>query len=203
KDNEKFNVFYDAMDFSSDSLITGEYSRLTGEGWDISGIYEYTPKDDDFFKDNVNFVKFLSGFFFVSNNCLTDFEFNTDAETLKINTLYTGGDIYDTEAVIINSFLGVMFPVKYLCVMASEFNGLSSKLGKMPQPESDNETGKTVAKKGELIKCLLRLIDDMGDIDLDNTPVSKIVNILEATAARKGIEMPDTHRQTWQKYLGR
>lgn len=72
-----------------------------------------------------------------------------------------------------------------------------------PSFPSMDESGKTVAKKGELIKCLLRLIDDMSDVDFDNTPVSKIVNIIEATAARKGVDLPETHRQTWQKYLGR
>lgn len=43
----------------------------------------------------------------------------------------------------------------------------------------------------------------MQDVDLEETPVTKIAEMIEVIAAQRGVELPSTHRQTWQKYLGR
>jgi hypothetical protein len=43
---------------------------------------------------------------------------------------------------------------------------------------------------------------ELSDIDLDKTPVAKLIMIIEAAAA-KGVELPPTDKNTWAKYLGR
>ena len=44
---------------------------------------------------------------------------------------------------------------------------------------------------------------ELSDIDLDKTPVAKLIMIIEAAAASKGVELPPTDKNTWAKYLGR
>ncbi|HHZ3461553.1 TPA: hypothetical protein ACWCBK_004056, partial [Escherichia coli] len=55
----------------------------------------------------------------------------------------------------------------------------------------------------EIIPALIKLIPEMQDVDLEETPVTKIAEMIEVIAAQRGVELPSTHRQTWQKYLGR
>lgn len=44
---------------------------------------------------------------------------------------------------------------------------------------------------------------ELSDIDLDITPVAKVIMIIEAAAASRGVELPPTDKNTWAKYLGR
>lgn len=66
-----------------------------------------------------------------------------------------------------------------------------------------SESDKTLAKKAQLIPALLKMIPELNDVDLDKMPVSKIVNIIESLASKKAVDLPETHIQTWAKYLGR
>ncbi|CAI1819176.1 Uncharacterised protein [Serratia liquefaciens] len=81
------------------------------------------------------------------------------------------------------------------------------KSGKVKPPhlasESSIESAKTAAKKGEMIVSLLGMIPEISNINIDGTPVSKIKEIVEALAAEKGVDFPETHTQTWARYLGR
>lgn len=81
------------------------------------------------------------------------------------------------------------------------------KSGKIDSSQSVSdlniESAKTVAKKGEIIVCLLGMIPEISNLKIDGTPVAKIKEIVEALAAEKGMDFPDTHAQTWARYLGR
>lgn len=65
------------------------------------------------------------------------------------------------------------------------------------------DSDKTIALKGEIIPPLIKMLPSFAGVDLDSFSVAKIKDTVEAIAAEKGIEFPDIHRQTWQKYLGR
>ncbi|WP_151996149.1 hypothetical protein [Buttiauxella massiliensis] len=65
------------------------------------------------------------------------------------------------------------------------------------------ESPKTGAKKAEIIPALISLLPDFKNVNIDAMAVSKIQNIIEGIAAKQGVELPETHIQTWQKYLGR
>lgn len=163
KDNERFMIFYNGLDVVADSTRLGDYLDLNGEGWSVSGIHKCSPEDDDLIKRDVKAIKFLSGFFYVSNRCLTELEFDVNSEFLKINTLYAGGGFYDEETVVINSVLGVIFPVKYLCLMAGELRDISSKVGKIPRPEMDSLAKQpNTNKQSKMIKALIELMYGSG-----------------------------------------
>ncbi|MCM7634248.1 hypothetical protein [Enterobacter bugandensis] len=65
------------------------------------------------------------------------------------------------------------------------------------------ESTRTSNRKGEIIPSLLKMIPELKGFDIDNGPVKKIVDIIEATAAEKGIELNSPDKNTWAKYLGR
>ncbi|MBP4006540.1 hypothetical protein J9881_21075 [Escherichia coli] len=174
----------------------GNATDIVDEHWRIS-ISNIINKDGDFGRGyNVEKVK---GFFYIGPIDCIDLEFTDEDDYFSVSGISTEPDITSEEALVVLFEKDFRISKRFLCVMAEQLEDIKQE----PSFPSMDESGKTVAKKGELIKCLLRLIDDMSDVDFDNTPVSKIVNIIEATAARKGVDLPETHRQTWQKYLGR
>ncbi|HGE8350846.1 TPA: hypothetical protein ACGD69_002202 [Serratia marcescens] len=65
------------------------------------------------------------------------------------------------------------------------------------------ESAKTASKKGEIIHALLGLIPEFDNVELESMPVAKIKEIIEVLAAEKGVVFPETHAQTWARYLGR
>lgn len=73
----------------------------------------------------------------------------------------------------------------------------------MPSKDAFNESKKTIAKKSELIFYLLKMIPELSGIDLENEKITKIAAMIEEIAAKKGIDLPSTHWQTWNKYLER
>lgn len=144
-------------------------------------------------------VERVKGFFYIGPIDCIGLEFTDEDDYFTVSGISTEPDITAEEAIVVTFIKELRISKKFLCVMSEQLEDIKQT----PSFPSMDESGKTIAKKGELIKCLLSLIDDMSDVDLDNAPVSKIINILEATAARKGVDLPETHRQTWQKYLGR
>lgn len=65
------------------------------------------------------------------------------------------------------------------------------------------DSPKTTAKASEIILSLLKMIPELSSVNFEKEKVAKIVNIIESVAACKGVEIPKTHWQTWQKYLAR
>ncbi|EMX8699676.1 hypothetical protein AAH248_004981 [Klebsiella michiganensis] len=141
----------------------------------------------------------IMGFFHIGPIDCIELEFTGEDDFFTVNGVSTHPDITSEESLVVLIEKGLRVSKKYLCVMSEQLESIQEN----PTFPLMEESSKTIAKKGELIKSLLGLIDDLSGIDLDTTPVSKIVNIVEASAAKKGIAIPDTHRQTWQKYLGR
>ncbi|EOM2434987.1 hypothetical protein DB293_004810, partial [Escherichia coli] len=95
---------------------------------------------------------------------------------------------------------GYEFDVNYLCVMASDLDNIKNT-GDFPKITEDSP--KASSKRNEVIYSLIKLIPEMGDVDLDTESLPKIADLIDSIAASRGIEFPKTHWQTWQKYLGR
>lgn len=84
--------------------------------------------------------------------------------------------------------------------MADDLNNVKDE-GSFRNLTEDNP--KRAAKRNEVIYSLIKLIPEMGDVDLDTESLPKIADLIDSIAASRGIEFPKTHWQTWQKYLGR
>lgn len=174
----------------------GNATDIVDEHWRIS--FSNIIKKESGFGSGYNVEK-VKGFFYVGPIDCIGLEFTDEDDCFSVSGISTEPDITSEDALVVFFEKEMRISKRFLCIMSEQLEDIKQT----PSFPSMDETGKTVAKKGELIKCLLSLIDDMADVDFDNTPVSKIINILEATAARKGVVLPETHRQTWQKYLGR
>lgn len=65
------------------------------------------------------------------------------------------------------------------------------------------ENPKSAAKIEDFITCLIKLIPEFKDVDLDSLTTQRIKLMLESISAEKGIEFNQIHPQTIGKYLGR
>ena len=101
---------------------------------------------------------------------------------------------------------GVLVNINDLLITKDELNRLNGKLSEesvININPINEDNPKSLAKKAEIIPALIRLLPDFKSADIDMMPVSKIKNVIESLAATNGVDLPDTHIQTWQKYLGR
>jgi hypothetical protein len=176
------------------------FSMLRGDGWDIDFV-EFKKKSDVFFIDGY-YAKAINGFFYIDGYNLIPLEFNESAEIslAGVSTLpnYSNGQCIDVNFQLSN----LKLDRKFLCVRKTDLEFISKNVS-MPSKDIKKESNKTSAKKSQIIPALIKCIPEMRGIDLDTTPVSKIISLIEAIAAKDGIDLPETHRQTWQKYLGR
>lgn len=72
-----------------------------------------------------------------------------------------------------------------------------------PSTNTKSESGKTIAKKGEMIEALLKLIPEFSSEDVEEMAPAKIKNLVEAVASERGVAFPETDLGTWSKYLRR
>lgn len=196
---------YDIYPLASASEAAGGIGLLSGEGWYVSGIYNKKLPPDDFLGE-ATFAKHVTGFFYLDKSTLVDFEFNHDNERIKVTFAYAYENDEAAGYTSLTNLLGVEFPSQYLCVLAEDMENIGKAIGAIHQPQSNSqemENSKTAATKSAIIPALINMIPEMNSFDLEIEPVATIVNALETVATKKGIEFPDVHRQTWQKYLGR
>ncbi|HCT6499997.1 hypothetical protein ACWM6M_24590 [Klebsiella quasivariicola] len=146
------------------------------------------------------YAKSISGFFYVWRDFFALAEFNRGVDLIKVPSLTTKPEAEGGEVEIASMQGGIELDSRYLCIMASDLEKIK-EVGSLPIKKIDSP--KTIAKKGELISALIKMNPELSDIDLDNTPVSKVIMIIETAAASKGVELPPTDKNTWAKYLGR
>ncbi|HCJ7731664.1 TPA: hypothetical protein NV459_004664 [Citrobacter freundii] len=176
------------------------FSMLRGDGWGIDFV-ELKKKSDAFLIDGY-YAKSISGFFYVDGYNLIPLEFNESADVslVAVSTLpdYIDGDCIDINFQMHNLKLDRNF----LCIRNSDLDFINENVS-MPSKDSGFESKKTSAKKSELIFYLLKMIPELSGVDLENEKITKITAMIEEVAAKKGIDLPSTHWQTWNKYLGR
>lgn len=152
--------------------------------------------------DRLYIANFIAGFFYVNKKAFSDIEFKHN-NIISSPTLYfypdrLGGGLEITlEGENLKPF---DIDVDYLCVIADDLNNVKDE-GSFRNLTEDNP--KRAAKRNEVIYSLIKLIPEMGDVDLDTESLPKIADLIDSIAASRGIEFPKTHWQTWQKYLGR
>ena len=180
-----------------------EFGDIFNEQWRIDFVeFKEGGTDDSLGRYT---AKAIRGFFYVSGAFLTalEFDINKKVKVVAVSTKPSIG--YDNG-------IDVLFPlnntltvdVRMMCIKSSDMDNIKDN-GKITIGENNkhNKSGRADAKISELMPAVLKMIPELADVDLDNEKIAKIVSIIEATAAQKGIVLPDTHRQTWQKYLGR
>ncbi len=183
------------------SEIDDVFKSLDGDKWSIGDlkflISEGVSRISGYYAGE------LFGFFYVPSTEALRAEFNQ--EEVRISFISTNPEYYDGEDIEINLIKdgGEVFDKKSFCLMASEMEKIKSPdTGAFPK-KKESEADKTIAKKAELIPALLKMIPELSDVNFETTSVTKIIELIEATAATKQIPIPNIHRQTWQKYLGR
>lgn len=96
------------------------------------------------------------------------------------------------------------YDIERIATSGFDFDKLSF-VGKVENPAAvtKTESRKTIAKKGDMIEALLRLLPDFEGQDLDAMAPGRIKEIIEVLAAEKGVSFPETDVGTWSKYLRR
>ncbi|MDP8607190.1 hypothetical protein [Serratia marcescens] len=180
-----------------------DFQCIDGDKWSIGDI--------DFIVSNGNdnvisgyYSGRLFGFFYVHSTEVLRAEFSQN-DDVQLSFLTTNPSNYDGQDIEISLLRdgGEVFKKANLCLMLNEFNKISSGVSGDYPKSVHPETDKTIAKKAELIPALLKMVPELSNVDFESTPVKKIIELIEAVAASKGVCLPETHRQTWQKYLGR
>lgn len=146
------------------------------------------------------YAKSISGFFYVWRDFFAMAEFTDGIDFIHIPSLTTRPEAEGGEVEIASMQGSIELDARYLCIMASDLEQIK-EFGTLPIKKVD--TPKTLAKKGEIISALIKMNSELSDINLETTPVAKIIAIIEAAAASKGIDLPPTDKNTWAKYLGR
>ncbi|ELR2958317.1 hypothetical protein R3Q45_003913 [Escherichia coli] len=170
----------------------------------------YLHYNDDYVEDTDTgifrlpgwYANYLKGFFAIPSQYLVDVELSGphNAVDVKPQHLYTIKAHY--KKLYLAGIWGLFIPEERLVVFENELSNFDYA-AKPVYGGGDRESPKTIAKKAEIIPALIKLIPEMLDVDLEETPVTKIAEMIEVIAAQRGVELPSTHRQTWQKYLGR
>lgn len=177
------------------SEIDNDFCTLGSDRW---CIFDLDFKDENTMSGY--YAKSISGFFYVWRDCFALAEFADGIDILKTPSLTTKPESEGGEVEIANLNGSIEFDSRYLCIMASDLEKIK-ETGSLPIKKIDSP--KTIAKKGEIISALIKINPELSDIDLENAPVAKVITIIEAAAASKGVDLPATDKNTWAKYLGR
>lgn len=201
------NISIYVSSYKSDGLLAMIPNHLIGEidndfggvlGSDKWGIF-----DLEFRKEGPvagYYAKSISGFFYVWRDCFAMAEFTDGIDFIRTSSLTTRPEAEGGEIEIASMQGSIELDARCLCIMASDLEKIE-EFGTLSIKKVD--TPKTLAKKGEIISALIKINPELSDINLETTPVAKIITIIEAAAASKGVDLPPTDKNTWAKYLGR
>lgn len=205
KDYCTFNVFFDNEDSeNSFSKTINKYNSIFTDMYEIS-LFNYNDEfcvDDERMVIEGLYANHMKGFFAIPSEFLVEVELSSACEIINLSPRYLYTPKGYGDYIRLDSIEGLSIPENRLVIFDSEISGFNYE--KKPKyAGGERESPKTRAKKAEIIPALIKLIPEMQDVDLEDTPVSKIAEMIEVIAAQRGVELPGTHRQTWQKYLGR
>lgn len=169
------------------------FNCLSGEMWDIYDINYYD--NNELIQYSGYYAGVIHGLFYVEGGYIAPLEFGN--ENVILQQISTKKDTGEGDYPVDINFLSehLMVDKSKICILEKDISDLSKI--------DASESRKTIAKKAELIPQLLKMMPEFNKLDLDKMPVAKIISLVEAAAAAKGIEIPKTDKQTWAKYLGR
>lgn len=182
---------YGLLQLGSRTIYMNEENIINGGNFKVSSFV--LPIDDMHNLANGYFKRYVSEF--ANDDWVSDY-IEKDSDYLRSQTI---------ENAVSKMREPLVISADQLFVTKDEIERL--KKGGVKEYENKDgdisESAKTIAKKGEIINCLLKMIPEISGLNVDIAPVSKIKEVVEALAAGKNIELPDTHPQTWARYLGR
>lgn len=172
------------------------FDSLFFDEWGAEGIQFH--EKNDVLPFNGYYAKQVKGLFFIDSTILTDLEFSSDKKA--IITFFSDVNGLKNELPIEFNTLGfeIKISADALCIKHEDLEGLK-ELCSSQLSESD----KTLAKKENIIRALIDLIPELSGVDVDSISVKKLKEIIETTAADRGVEFPKTDLGTWSKYLER
>lgn len=172
------------------------FESLMFDDWIALGV-AYNDRTD-VLPVNGYYAKEVRGLFFVDPQTLIDMEFSSDKNA--IITFFSDVNYLDSEFPIEFNVLGfeITLGLESLCIKHEDLE----RLKELHSGQVD-ESDKTLAKKENLIRALLELIPELSGVDVDSISVKKLKEIIETTAAERGVDFPKTDLGTWSKYLER
>lgn len=200
-----FNVFFDNEDSeNSFSKTINKYNSIFTDMYEIS-LFNY---NDEFYVDDERMVieglyaNHMKGFFAIPSEFLVEVELSSACESINLSPRYLYTPKGYGNYIRLDNIEGLSIPENRLVIFDREISDFNYER-KPKYAGGERESPKTAAKRNEVIYSLIKLIPEMGDVDLDTESLPKIADLIDSIAASRGIEFPKTHWQTWQKYLGR
>lgn len=192
--SDKFHFQINMPDYAVDKIDF--FGSIMFDDWVVLGV-EYNDQTD-ILPVNGYYAKEVRGLFFVEHQTLIDMEFSSNNNA--IITFFSDVNYLENEFPIEFNVLGFEICVSpdALCIKHEDLE----KLKELNSPHAD-ESDKTLAKKENLIRALLELIPELSGVDVDTISVKKLKEIIETTAAERGVDFPRTDLGTWSKYLER
>ncbi|NUH56251.1 hypothetical protein HUK76_21605 [Citrobacter portucalensis] len=200
-----FNVFFDNEDSEKCLAKTiRKYNSIFTEMYEIS-LFNYNDElriENEDVRFQGLYANHMKGFFAIPSEFLVEIELSGVCDIINLSPRYIDTPKGYGDYIRLDNIDGLSIPESRLVIFDSEISGFNYE--KKPKyAGGERESPKTRAKKAEIIPALIKLIPEMHDVDLEEMPVTKIAEMIEVIAAQRGVELPSTHRQTWQKYLGR
>lgn len=196
KHKNNTNDFHFQINMPQYAIELIDFDSLCFDDWIATDVHfmERTP----LLPVNGYYAKGVDGIFLMDRDYLKEMEFSHDK---------TVGIIFFSDL----NYLKHEFPIEFnvldfeinicidsLCIKHEDLEALKNM--HIPQPD---ESDKTLAKKENLIRALLDLIPELSGVDVDSISVKRLKEIIEATAATRGVDFPKTDLGTWSKYLER
>ncbi|EAY6134785.1 hypothetical protein AH775_08510 [Salmonella enterica subsp. enterica serovar Give] len=200
-----FNVFFDNEDSeNSFSKTINKYNSIFTDMYEIS-LFNYNDEfcvDDERMVIEGLYANHMKGFFAIPSEFLVEVELSSACEIINLSPRYLYTPKGYGNYIRLDNIEGLSIPENRLVIFDREISDFNYER-KPKYAGGERESPKTAAKRNEVIYSLIKLIPEMGDVDLDTESLPKIADLIDSIAASRGIEFPKTHWQTWQKYLGR
>ena len=193
----KNNVEFISLDLGCRHKGPSTYDSVITIHTDLYSLYDVRHEGD---KHNTLTVESISGFFMVPKESCILLEFSSN-DFIKLHHLTADIDEEDEFGISLLFDDYVDVPRSCLCIFAEDIRKIK-QLSSM-EIENINEHPRRANRKGEIIPSLLAMIPEFEGVDIEVESPTKILNILEATAAAKGIELSIPDKNTWGRYLGR
>ncbi|MEJ5073422.1 hypothetical protein WH357_13960 [Enterobacter ludwigii] len=140
----------------------------------------------------------LSGYYTVQYGNFSDLQFDDSIDAVITSVI----SIADNEIIDFGKH-PLILKKKFLSIMLDDLTDFKLRSIEHFKKYAFDEHVRTANRKGEIIPALLAMIPDFDGMDLSTESASKISSILEAIAAKKGIELSLPDKNTWARYLGR
>lgn len=196
---ESKDVGYMSLDLGSSNLSEERIRNRANLDFLIAYIHgiHYEKEAPDY---GFVLADYLEGFFTVYANDCHLLELSNES-TIELTGLETPPSGAGEDGVSIFFDKPLIVSRDSLCILTGNIKEIM-QIDELSVSKT-SEHPRTSNRKGEIIPALLKMIPEFNGVDIYKEKACKISDILEATAASKGIELQMPDKNTWARYLGR